>query len=461
MQARQGAAITELRPDAKKRTKMSTIIENEIVGTETDSYDELESRIKSKQARFGVIGLGYVGLPLALTLSEAGFDVTGVDIDTNRVDAIVAGRSYITDISDKELQKAISEKRFRATTDLSEIRNLDAVSICVPTPLRKTKDPDMSYVISAADAIARELRPGQLVILESTTYPGTTEELVLPALEARGLKVGEDFFLAYSPERVDPGNPNFSTRDIPKVIGGVTPRCVELAVMLYGSAMKQVVPVSSTRVAEMVKLLENTFRSVNIALVNEIALMCAHMKIDVWEVIKGASSKPFGFMPFYPGPGLGGHCIPIDPLYLEWKSKIDGFESRFIGIADKINRGMPRHVVTRAMELLNEHGKAMRGSRVHILGVTYKKDISDSRESPALEVIKILMALGARVTYSDPFVPSLSIDGQGMGAIHPSPEVLASCDIAIIITNHGAFDYTDIVRNAPLVFDTRNATLGM
>ena len=437
---------------------MSTIIENDVVATENDSYDELERRIKTKQARFGVIGLGYVGLPLALTLNEAGFDVTGIDIDTNRVDAIVAGRSYITDIGDKELQNAIAAQRFRATTNLSEIRNLDAVSICVPTPLRKTKDPDMSYVISAADAIAKALRPGQLVILESTTYPGTTEELVLPALEAGGLKVGKDFFVAYSPERVDPGNPNFNTRAIPKVIGGVTPRCVELARLLYGSAMKTIVPVSSTRVAEMVKLLENTFRSVNIALVNEIALMCAHVKIDVWEVIKGASSKPFGFMPFYPGPGLGGHCIPIDPLYLEWKSKIDGFESRFIGLADKINSGMPRYVVTRAMELLNERGKAMRGSKIHILGVTYKKDISDSRESPALEVIKILMALGANVTYSDPFVPSLSIEGHNIEAIEPARDVLASCDMAVIITNHTSFDYKDIVKNAPLVFDTRNAT---
>jgi UDP-N-acetyl-D-glucosamine dehydrogenase len=440
---------------------MNTIIENDVLATETGSYQQLETRIKTKQARFGVIGLGYVGLPLALTLNEAGFDVVGIDIDTNRVDAILAGRSYITDISDKELQKAAAQKRFRATTNLSEIRNLDAVSICVPTPLRKTKDPDMSYVISAADAIAKGLRPGQLVILESTTYPGTTEELVLPALEAGGLTVGKDFFVAYSPERVDPGNPNFSTRDIPKVIGGVTPRCMQLAKLLYGSAMKTIVPVSSTRVAEMVKLLENTFRSVNIALVNEIALMCAHMKIDVWEVIKGASSKPFGFMPFYPGPGLGGHCIPIDPLYLEWKSKIDGFESRFIGLADKINSGMPRCVVTRAMELLNEHGKAMRGSRIHILGVTYKKDISDSRESPALEVIKILMALGANVTYSDPFVPSLSIEGHNFEAIQPSRDVLGSCDMAIIITDHTAFDYGEIVKNAPLVFDTRNASSGI
>src|SRR5215467_3367116 len=438
---------------------MSTIIDNE-VATKADAYVELDNRLKTKQARFGVIGLGYVGLPLGLTLSEAGFDVTGIDIDTNRVEAIVQGRSYITDIGDRELQNAIREKRFRATTDLSQIRNLDAVSICVPTPLRKTKDPDMSYVISAADAIAKELRPGQLVILESTTYPGTTEELVLPTLEAGGLKVGQDFFLAYSPERVDPGNPNFSTKDIPKVIGGVTPQCAQLAAILYGSAMKTIVPVTSTRVAEMVKLLENTFRSVNIALVNEVALMCAHMKIDVWEVIKGASSKPFGFMPFYPGPGLGGHCIPIDPLYLEWKSKIDGFESRFIGLADKVNSGMPRFVVTRAMELLNERGKAMRGSRVHVLGVTYKRDISDSRESPALEVIKLLSALGAEVTYSDPYVPSLRIEGRNIDAVHPCREVLAACDLAMIITNHTAFDYSEIIRNAPLVFDTRNATDG-
>ena len=439
---------------------MSTIVDYDVL-TKTDSYLELEAKIATRTARFGVIGLGYVGLPLGLTLSDSGFNVTGIDIDTNRVGAIAEGRSYITDINDAELQKATRENRFRATTDLSEIRNLDAVSICVPTPLRKTKDPDMSYVIAAADAIAAHLHAGQLIVLESTTYPGTTDELILPTLEARGLKVGEDFFLAYSPERVDPGNPHFSTRDIPKVIGGITNRCAELAALLYGSAMKHVVPVSSTRVAEMVKLLENTFRSVNIALVNEIALMCSHMKIDVWEVIKGASSKPFGFMPFYPGPGLGGHCIPIDPLYLEWKSKVDGFESRFIGLADKVNSAMPRFVVTRAMELLNDRGKPVRGSRVHILGVTYKKDISDSRESPALEVIKLFAGLGADVRYSDPWVPSLQVDGQKMDSLQPGREVLSSCDIAIIITNHSSFDYVDIVRNAPLVFDTRNATEGI
>jgi UDP-N-acetyl-D-glucosamine dehydrogenase len=429
--------------------------------TKTDAYVDLEAKIATKTARCGIIGLGYVGLPLGLTLHHAGFHVTGIDIDTNRVDAIRTGRSYITDVSDAELQTAKRDGRFSATTDVTKIGNLDAVSICVPTPLRKTKDPDMSYVIAAADAIARELRAGQLVILESTTYPGTTEELILPALEAGGLKAGTDFFLAYSPERVDPGNRMFSTRDIPKVVGGVTPKCAELAAMLYGAAMKHIVRVSSTRVAEMVKLLENTFRSVNIALVNEIAQMCSHMNIDVWEVIKGASSKPFGFMPFYPGPGLGGHCIPIDPLYLEWKSKLDGFESRFIGLADKVNSGMPRFVVTRTMELLNEIGKAMRGSRVHILGVTYKKDISDSRESPALEVMKLAAGLGATITYSDPHVPSLQIDGRKLTAQPPSGDVLRACDIAIIVTNHTSFNYAEIVRHAPLVFDTRNATDGL
>lgn len=439
---------------------MSAIIENEIAG-KTDSYLALVTKIKTKQARLGVIGLGYVGLPLGLTLNAAGFDVTGIDIDTTRVNAIVEGKSYITDISDAELQAAIRAKRFHATSDLSQMGVLDAISICVPTPLRKTKDPDMSYVVAAADAIAKELRPGQLVILESTTYPGTTQELILPTLEATGLKVGEDFFLAYSPERVDPGNKNYSTKDIPKVVGGITVRCAELVAMLYGLAMKQIVMVPSTRVAEMVKLLENTFRSVNIALANEIALMCSHMKLDVWEVIRAASSKPFGFMPFYPGPGLGGHCIPIDPLYLEWKSKIDGFESRFIGLADKINSGMPRLVATRAMELMNERGKALRGSRVHILGVTYKKDISDSRESPAIEVIKLLLGLGAEISYSDPYVPALNVKGRKFEAIQLTPEFLRGCDLAIIVTDHSAFDYPGIVRNAPLVFDTRNATGGL
>jgi UDP-N-acetyl-D-glucosamine dehydrogenase len=425
------------------------------------SYVDLESRIKTRKAKCGVIGLGYVGLPLSLTLHHAGFDVTGVDIDANRVRAINGGRSYITDIADGEIRSALSKNRFRATSDLSVIGRFDAVSICVPTPLRKTKDPDMSYVIAAANAIAQTLRAGQLVILESTTYPGATEELVLPALESRGMKVGRDFFLAFSPERVDPGNSQFSTRTIPKVVGGVTQRCTDLAAALYGRAMTKVVCVSSTQVAEMVKLLENTFRSINIALANEIALMCAHMHIDVWEVIKAAATKPFGFMPFYPGPGLGGHCIPIDPLYLEWKSKIDGFESRFIALADKINSGMPRVVAQRSLELMNERGKALRGAHVHILGVTYKKDIRDSRESPALEVIRLLQAFGAQVSYSDPFVPTVTIDGHKLEAVDPTRDNLQSCDMAIITTDHSAFNYREIVRNAPLVFDTRNATDGI
>ena len=436
---------------------MNVIIDSQV---RTKAYLELEDRIKTRKARCGVIGLGYVGLPLGLTLHGAGFDVTGIDIDANRVRSINDGTSYITDIGDAELKGALTKGSFRATTNLSVIGDLDAISICVPTPLRKTKDPDMSYIVSATEAIARELRPGQLIILESTTYPGTTEEVVLPALESRGVRVGEEVFLAFSPERVDPGNKDYSTKDIPKVVGGVTERCTRLAALLYGSAMTTVVPVSSTRVAEMVKLLENTFRSINIALANEIAMMCSHMKIDVWEVIKAASSKPFGYMPFYPGPGLGGHCIPIDPLYLEWKSKIDGFESRFIGLADKINSSMPRVVSQRALELMNERGKALRGSRIHVLGVTYKKDISDSRESPALEVIKLLMGLGADVVYSDPYVPSITVDGVRMDAIASNSHHLGSCDMAIITTDHSAFDYAEILRSAPLIFDTRNATDG-
>jgi UDP-N-acetyl-D-glucosamine dehydrogenase len=438
---------------------MSAIITQEKVAKKP--FVDLENRIKNRKAKCGVIGLGYVGLPLSLTLNQAGFDVTGVDIDANRVRAINGGRSYITDIADAEIRNALDKKRWRATSDLSVIGRLDAVSICVPTPLRKTKDPDMSYVIAAAGAIAQTLRPGQLIILESTTYPGATEELVLPALQSRGMKVGRDFFLAFSPERVDPGNKQFSTRTIPKVVGGVTDRCTELAAALYSRAMTTVVRVSSTRVAEMVKLLENTFRSINIALANEIALMCSHMHIDVWEVIKAASSKPFGFMPFYPGPGLGGHCIPIDPLYLEWKSKIDGFESRFIGLADKINSGMPRFVAQRSLELMNEQGKALRGSRVLVLGVTYKKDIRDSRESPALEVIRLLAGFGAHVTYSDPFVPSITVDGHKLESVEPSGKNLKGCDLAIITTDHSHFDYRQIVESAPMVFDTRNATDGI
>jgi UDP-N-acetyl-D-glucosamine dehydrogenase len=436
----------------------AVLVESDI---RTKSFFDLNSRIRAHSARCGVIGLGYVGLPLSIALCRAGYDVTGIDIDANRVRSINEGRSYVTDIRDESIGDALLQSRFRATFDLSVIGQLDAISICVPTPLRKTKDPDMSYVIAAANAIAKSMRPGQLVILESTTYPGATQELVLPALEASGLRVGADFFLAFSPERVDPGNKEFSTRTIPKVVGGVTARCTELAAALYGRVMANVVRVTSPRVAEMVKLLENTFRSINIALANEIALMCAHMRVDVWEVIKAASTKPFGFMPFYPGPGLGGHCIPIDPLYLEWKSKLDGFDSPFIALADKINSSMPRYVAQRVLELINERGKALRASHIHVLGVTYKKDIGDSRESPALEVIRYLLGFGARVTYSDPFVPSITIDGLTLTALDATPETLQSCDMALITTDHSEFDYDDIVQYAPLVFDTRNATDGI
>src|SRR5229473_7143710 len=421
----------------------------------------LLERIASRQAKVGVVGLGYVGLPLGMAFSEAGFSVLGLDVDPRKVEGVLKGKSYIRHISSEPLKRLAESGKLSATTEFARTEALDCIVVCVPTPLTEAREPDMRFIQRAGRALAPHVRKGQLYVLESTTYPGTTDEVLRPLLERSGLRAGVDFHLAFSPEREDPGNPRYNTRNIPKIVGGHTERCREVAMALYGAALQKIVPVSSTRVAELSKLLENIFRCVNIALVNELKMLCDRMNLDVWEVIEAASSKPFGFMPFHPGPGLGGHCIPIDPLYLEWKSKIDGFESRFIGLADKINSGMPRHVVTRAMELLNEHGKAMRASRVHILGVTYKKDISDSRESPALEVIKILVALGANVTYSDPFVPSLSIDGRNIEAVEPSRDVLASCDMAVIITNHTAFDYKDIVKNAPLVFDTRNASLGM
>ncbi len=433
------------------------IINDRATGPAT--YLGLENKIRTKQAKVGVMGLGHVGLPLGLAFCDAGFDVTGLDIDTNRVASICDARPH-ADVATRRLQDALRDKRFKPTSNLLEIGLLDAISICVPTPQRKTKDPDMSYIISAADAVARQLRPGQLIIVESASYPGATEEIVLPVLSASGLRVGEDFFLACSPERLDPGNISFNIANTPKVIGGITPRCVEVAAMLYGTAVKDVVKVSSARSAEMVKLLENTFRSVNMALVNEMALVCSQMKLDIWEVIHAASSKPFGFMPFYPGPGFGGRSIPVDPVYLGWKAKTGYLDSPFISLADKINSGMPRFVVARAQDLLDGCGVRMRNSRIHILGVTYKKDISDSRESPAIEVIKLLMALGARLSYSDPFVPTLNVLGKKFESTPPTTNTLGACDLAIIITDHSAFDYPEIIRNARLVFDTRNATNG-
>jgi UDP-N-acetyl-D-glucosamine dehydrogenase len=426
----------------------------------SDLFHDLCSKIRTKRARCGVMGLGYVGLPLALTLHHGGFNVTGIDIDTNRVRDIQKGHSYITGTADVDLREAVRRQRFQATTDPGVIHDLDAISICVPTPQRKTKAPDLSYIVTAAESIAKDIRSGQLFILESSAPPGTTEKLVRPILESSGLRAGKDFFLACSPERVDPGNMRFGTKDIPKVIGGVTRRCAKLASLLYESSIAKVITVSSARAAETVKLLENSFRSVNIALANEIALICANSGVDVWEVIDAASSKPFGFMPFYPGPGLTGHGVPIDSVYLDWKS-FDGFESRFIDLADKINSGMPRYVVTRAMDLLNDAGKSVRGSHVHVLGVTYKKDTGDSRESPAVELIRLLMAVGAHVTYSDPFIPELNIDGQPLDASPSGQEPFAEADLVIVATDHSSFDYAEVVAKATLVFDTRNATRGL
>jgi UDP-N-acetyl-D-glucosamine dehydrogenase len=425
------------------------------------SASNLRQRIETGTARIGVLGLGYVGLPLAMTFERAGFNVVGMDLNAERVAALAAGESYVAEVASDHLKEAMTAGRFVPTTRLDIIEELDCISICVPTPLRKTKDPDLSYVMSAADAIASRLRPEQLIILESTTYPGTTEEILLPRFEQNSLRAGEDFFLAYSPERVDPGNASYDTKRIPKIIAGVTPTCAEMASLLYGRAMSQVIKVSSTRVAEMVKLLENTFRAVNIGLVNEIAMMCSHMGLDVWEVIRAASTKPFGFMPFYPGPGLGGHCIPIDPLYLQWKARLTGFEPRFIDLADKINQEMPKYVVVRTMELLNDHKKPLRGARVHVLGITYKRDVNDVRESPALEIITLLRHRGAEVSYTDPFAPSVAIDSTVLESQALDPGVLESCDIAVIVTDHSQFDYRQIVKSAPLIFDTRNATAGL
>jgi UDP-N-acetyl-D-glucosamine dehydrogenase len=419
----------------------------------------LKDKIRDCRARVGVIGLGYVGLPLAVEFAKRGFDVTGFDVDAFKIEEINAGRSYILDVKTEDVSACVAAGRLRATSDMSQLREMDAIDICVPTPLRKTKDPDLSYVVQAVDSVKAHLRKGQLVILESTTYPGTTDEVVQPALEERGLKAGVDFYLAFSPERVDPGNETFSTRTIPKVVGGVNRESTELASALYGSIVDTVVPVNSTRVAEMVKLLENTFRAVNIGLVNEIALMAHRMDIDVWEVIDAASTKPFGFMPFYPGPGLGGHCIPIDPSYLSWKARQYGFECRFIELAGHVNSSMPAFVVERVGEALNTKRQAINGSRIHLFGVAYKKDVSDVRESPALDVIEFLHRRGATVSYSDPFVPVLQHGEIDLRAV---PEDGAGpIDCAVICTNHRAFDYQAMVRRYPLIVDTRNALKGI
>ena len=424
------------------------------VKTQASGYfAQLATKISNKTARVGVIGLGYVGLPLAVEYAEAGYSVTGIDVQAGKVDVLNGGVSYIQDIATETVQPLVQNGKLRATTDFSVIRELDTLNICVPTPLRKTKDPDMSYIVSACEEIARYAHPGLLVILESTTYPGTTGELVRPMLEKGGLKVGEDFFLCFSPERVDPGNPQFQTHNIPKVVGGTTEACTEIGKLFYSQALQTVVPVSSTQVAEMVKLLENTFRMINIGLVNEMALMCDRMGINVWEVIDAAATKPFGFMPFYPGPGLGGHCIPIDPFYLSWKSKQAGIEARFIELAGHINGQMPHFVVDKIQNALNDQTKPLRGSHVHVQGVAYKRDIDDVRESPALDVIHLLKRRGARVTYFDPYVPSIRVEGEQMS----SEDAAANADCVVVITDHKAFDYKKLVEQASLVVDTRNA----
>ena len=420
----------------------------------------LIDKIRRHEAHCGIIGLGYVGLPLAVEFARAGLHVTGIDVDRSKVERIRAGRSYVVDVGDAEVAEQVAAGRLVATSEFGAIADVDTVNICVPTPLRKTKDPDLTFVVAAVNEIRRYLRRGQLVILESTTYPGTTEEVVQPALEASGLRVGRDFCLAFSPERIDPGNPHFNTRNIPKVVGGVTPACTEAAAALYAECVERVVPVSSTRVAEMVKLLENTFRSVNIGLVNEIALMSHSLGIDVWEVIDAAKTKPFGFMGFYPGPGLGGHCIPIDPFYLSWKAKMNGFEPRFIELAGHINESMPRFVVEKITDALNRHQKSVRGSRVHVLGVAYKAGVNDLRESPALNVMKVLTEKGAVLSYSDPYIPAIREEGLCLDALPLGNGYLANVDCVVVLTDHREFDYRSVAETAPLVVDTRNALQG-
>lgn len=422
--------------------------------------ENLAQKIKSHSAQVGVVGLGYVGLPLVVEFAEAGFTVTGIDLDQRKVDMINRGESYIQDIPTATLKHLFDLGRIKATTDFSVVKDLDTINICVPTPLGKSKEPDMSYIVKSCESLVKHFVPGKLVILESTTYPGTTDELMLPIFEKGGLKVGEDFFMCFSPERVDPGNPKYQTKNIPKVVGGITPACTELGALFYAQALDTVVPVGSTRSAEMVKLLENTFRMINIGMVNEIARMCDRMNINVWEVIDAAATKPFGFMPFYPGPGLGGHCIPIDPFYLSWKSKQAGFEARFIELAGSINGDMPNFVVAKIQGALNDKCKSVKGSRIHVMGVAYKRDIYDVRESPALDVIHLLQELGANVSYSDPWIPKIDHEPVTMTATDEACGV-KEADCVVIITDHKKFDYAALVKNASVIVDTRNALKGI
>jgi len=425
----------------------------------TDTH--LADRIQNHKARLAVIGQGYVGLPLSVEFGRRGFSVTGIETDLDRITALNAGRSYIPDVKSEDLMTLLNRGRYEATSDFTVLERSDAVVICVPTPLRKSQDPDISFVVAAAEQVATHFRPGQLVILESTTYPGTTEELLLPMFQARGAKVGENFFLAFSPERIDPGNTTFKVNNTPKVVGGMTAECSRLAALLYRQIIDQVIEVSSPKVAELAKLYENVFRNVNIALANELALMCRHLGMNTREVIDAAATKPFGFMPFYPGPGIGGHCIPVDPNYLAWKMRLNGYEARFIHLAQEINRSMPNFVIELVDEALNERRRCLNGARILALGVAYKRGVGDIRESPALEILVKLREHGAAVSYADPYVPAVVVDGIELKAVELNDQRLAAADCVLILTDHPEFDYRRIVELASLVVDTRSVTYGI
>lgn len=424
------------------------------------SRADLIKKIENKKFKLAVIGLGYVGLPLVVEFAKRGYSVVGIDIDKKKIVKLRSKKSYVQDVSSADIAVIIEKGKFKPTTNFSQLKNQDGVIVCVPTPLSKTKEPDISFIVNATEKIAKFLHRQQLIVLESTSYPGTTEEIVLPVLERRGFKAGRDFYLAFSPERVDPANKFYRTANIPKVIGGITKSCTKLIKLLYSQVINAVVPVSSARVAETVKLLENTFRAVNIALINEICLMANRLNVDIWEVIKAADTKPFGFMSFKPGPGLGGHCLPIDPLYLSWKARLHGFESRFITLADEINSSMPVHVVERIIEALNMYSKSLKDSKVLIIGVAYKADVPDTRESPAMEIIRQLGLKGAKVFYHDPMVRSIKIDGLSLNSIDLTQSKIKDKDCVAIITAHKSIDYALIKNNAKLIFDTRNVYNG-
>src|SRR3989475_2183994 len=417
----------------------------------------LSRRIATHTARVSIIGQGYVGLPLAVAFAEAGFPVTGLDTDPDRVAALASGHSHVPDVPSKQLQTLLRAGRYKVTTEPAVLAESDVIVICVPTPLRKSKDPDISYVVAASEEAATRFRPGQLIILESTTYPGTTEELLLPLFQARGARIGEDLFLAFSPERIDPGNPTFKVKDIPKVVGGVTATCTRLAAALYREIVPRVHEVSTPKVAELAKLYENVFRNVNIALANEFSLMCRYLGVSTREVIDAAATKPFGFMPFHPGPGIGGHCIPVDPLYLSWEMRVSGYEARVISLADEINRAVPAPLLRLVREGLNDAGRALKGARILVLGVAYKRGIGDTRESPAYEIITTLRRKGAQVSYADPHVPTFSVDGTELKSVEPTPTELQEADCVLILTDHPEFDYRVVGRHGGLIVDTRHS----